>query len=176
MISLTKEARKDWIEIRTTKFKSDVFFTPMIRIFMNDAENCYVHGFFYATVLCVSAALNHLFIKITKPKLNKKGRSPPTTQLIKQTSKEIVPGEMQTDLIDFLEIVRHPMEHRKQIGISGLRFFEFLEKKDPQFFDQLEADGKEQELILPYIAFKALSYYYSICDSWYDYLVKRNMV
>ncbi len=52
--------------------------------------------------------------------------------------------------------------------------FEFLEAKDPEFYNQYENSPEIYDLILPYIAYKTIEYYYRVCDSWFDFLVKKN--
>ena len=52
--------------------------------------------------------------------------------------------------------------------------FEFLDAKDPNLYNEYENSPEIYDLILPYIAYKAIEYYYDVCDTWFDFLVKKN--
>ncbi|MFX0150962.1 MAG: hypothetical protein ACFFAJ_09290 [Candidatus Hodarchaeota archaeon] len=77
-----------------------------------------------------------------------------------------------SDLIDFQRMVKDNIEHRKKIA-GFKRLYHFLDKKDPQIYNFYENSPEIYEIILPYIAFIALDNFYRLCDSWYDFLIKK---
>ncbi len=138
---------------------------------MEEAKPAYIQGLYYSTILCTTVALNHLLFLIEKPKVEKK--APSTVSMIKSVQKRgIIDKNLMNDLIGFQRMVRDNIEHRKKIA-GFEKLFHFLDKKDSQIYDLFEDSPEIYEIIRPYIAFKALDNFYCLCDSWYDFLIKK---
>ena len=172
MFPKTKEERTEWIVNRRAKFESDFFFKPQISSPLAlEAKTAYIQGLYYSTILCTTVALNHLLFLIVRPEVKK--RAPSTFSMIKTAkSNGIIDKELMTDLIDFQKVVRDNIEHRKKIA-GFEKLFDFLDLKDSEIYDLYEDSPEIYEIIYPYIAFKVLGNYYRLCDSWYDYLIKK---
>lgn len=175
MIPIDQEERIEWIKNRKAKFESYMFKDQINNQLVKDGEEAYVQGLNFAAILCINVALNHLLFHITKAKPDDKGKVPSTSEMIITARKiEIFSPELKKDLLDFQSIVRNQIEHKKTYSSMYIGLFRFLEAKDPDFYKQYEDNPVIYDLILPYIAYKAIEYYYCVCDAWFDFLVKKN--
>jgi len=88
MIPVTQKERNEWIENRKAKFESYMFKDQNNNQLVKDGEEGYVQGLYFAAILCINVALNHLLFHITKAKLDDKGRAPSTSDMIITAKKE----------------------------------------------------------------------------------------
>ncbi|MFX1513538.1 MAG: hypothetical protein ACFFCQ_13215 [Promethearchaeota archaeon] len=86
----------------------------------------------------------------------------------------ILNKEFAEKLVFFQREIRNEFEHKKSFTSTSKGMFLLLEKEDSEFFDETEANREELEIIHPYVAYKALDYYCTLYDYYYDFLIKRN--
>jgi hypothetical protein len=173
---MDKEERKGWIKNRKAKFNGYPFFKPRINTkFVEEAEESFIQGFYFASTLCINVAMNHLLFEIDKPKLNEKKQAPSTVMMVRSIKeKKIISKQLTFDLVDFQTIVRNNIEHKKSFASISKGLFQYLDKKDSKLYDEFEIGDEIYNKIYPYIAFRALDNYYELSSSWLDFIIKKN--
>jgi len=178
----TPEQRNEWIQIRNTKFLEGDDFKPRVRTeTIIDAEKSFVSGLYWATILCTSVALDHLGFNILN-KIYKKKKAPSAITKFKIINEmNIITDAMLSDIEDFINMVRHEIEHKRSPSSVYVAIQKYLDKKNDLYYDKIEPhtlsskDHKVfQEKVLQYTAFQSLNLYFVVCDEWYEFLVKKN--
>ncbi len=144
---------------------------------MKEAEAAFTEGMYFSSILCCTVTLNHLLFTILNPMPDERGKVPSTIVLVKQLrTKRIIPHQLKKNIVDFLILVRNEIEHKKSSASMYKGLFQHFLKKDEELFMYSEELEMIQDIILPYTAFKALEYYYEVCDHWLDTLIKANEI
>ena len=176
MIPRNNTDRNEWLTNRKAKFTLYPFYESRISSALTkEADHTYQTGVFFSTILCINIALNHLLLIITVTKPDSRGHVSSTVTIARQAKrKKILSFRLFTEIEDFQVMIRDEIEHKKTLVSMYRGFFQYLEKKDPTFFDYLEEIDEVQDSILPYLAYRAMDIYYCVCDEWFDFLIKSN--
>lgn len=176
IIPRTKIEREEWLENRKAKFDQLIFYKRIYEnMFLKEAERTYVAGHDLASIVCTSVAFNHLLYDIIKPEPNERGLMPPTrTMLVQALQDKMIDNEKLVEQVEyFIDKVRNQFEHKQSFAGTMIGMYRLLEQEDSEIFDKAEDQGEALEIIKPYIAWKILDYYYSMCDHYFDYLAKK---
>jgi len=178
----TPKQRNEWVKIRNTKFIEGDEFKPRVRTeTIIDAEKSFVSGLYWATILCTSVALDHLGFRILN-KIYKKKEAPSALKKFKTINKmKIIDKYLFSEIKDFINMVRHEIEHKRSLPSVYQAIHQYLYMKNEYSYREIEPltlSKNEfnifQTKVLQYAALQSLILYYSVCDAWYDFLVKRN--